>query len=74
MEETPKLRPGCTVRKFSSHAEQEAETIRYWRGQTIAQKMTAVAELVRDGYRLRGIDIHAERPDRTVRGVQREGR
>jgi hypothetical protein len=74
MEDTSEVRPGCTVRRFSSHAEQEAETIRYWRGRSAAEKMTAVTEMAEYAYRMRGIDVHAPRPKGPVVRVQRGGR
>lgn len=74
MQETVAVHPSRTIRRFSSHAEQEAETLRYWRGVPAAEKMTAVTELVEYAYRMRGIDVHAERPKGPVVRVQRGGR
>ena len=74
MEETVVVRPGCTVRKFSSHAEQEIETMRYWASRSAAEKMTAVAELAEYAYKMRGIDVHAQGPKGPVVRVQRGGR
>lgn len=74
MEESVTVRPGCTVRKFSSHAEQELETMRYWADRSVAEKMTAVTELAEYAYKMRGIDVHAPRPKGPVVRVQRGGR
>ena len=71
MEEAIALRPGCTIRKFSSHEEQEIETIRYWAGRSPAEKMTAVTELAEYAYKIRGINVHARRPKGPVVRVQR---
>lgn len=71
MEQAIHVDPGRVIRRFSSHAEQETATQLYWASRSIAEKMTAVAELVRDGYLLRGIDIYAEGSDRVIRRVQR---
>ena len=71
MEEMTNMRPGLQIRRFSSHEEQRRETARFWNAQSIDYKMSIVAELVHDAYMLRGIDIDAQRPDRSVRGVQR---
>jgi len=71
MQEWVAADPSRTIRRFKSHEEQEAETQRYWASRTIAEKMVVVAELVRDGYLLRGIDIYAEGSDRSIRRVQR---
>jgi hypothetical protein len=74
MEETVAVRPGCTVRKFSSHAEQEIETMRYWAGRPVSEKVTAVTELAEYAYKMRGIDVHASGPKGPVVRVQRGGR
>ena len=70
--------PSRTIRKFASHEEQALETARYWAGRTIAEKMQATAELVRNGYRARGIDVDAPemslRASRAITRVQRERR
>ena len=68
------VRLSRAIRKFSSFEEQERETRRYWAGRTIAEKMQATAELVRDGYRARGIDVDAPGAARTIVRVQREKR
>ncbi len=70
MQEWVATDPSRTIRRFNSHEEQEAETMRYWKGRSIGEKMQAVAELVRDGYLLRGIDIYAERPKRSIRRIE----
>ena len=74
MAETVQTRPGCVVRRLGSHAEQEAETRRYWRQQSVADKMTAVTELAEYAYKMRGIDVHAQGPKGPVVRVQRGGR
>ena len=55
--------------KYKEHHE-----LRYWRGVSAAQKMTAVTELVETAYGMRGVDVHAERPKGPVVRVQRGGR
>ena len=67
-------KPTRVIQKFASFEEQELATIRYWAGRTIAEKMQATAELVRDGYRARGIDVDVTGADRTIRKLQREER
>lgn len=74
MGETAKVRPGCTIRRFSSHEEQDIETMRYWAGRSAAEKMTAVTELAEYAYGMRGIDVHAQGPKGPVVRVQRRGR
>lgn len=62
------------IRRFTSHAEQEAETMRYWRGRPVAEKMTAATELAEYAYGMRGIDVHAPGPKGSIVRVQRGGR
>ncbi len=69
-EEQP-VRPSRVIRKFASFEEQDLETRRYWAGRTIAEKMQATPELMRDGYRARGIDVDAPGWPRTIVKVQR---
>lgn len=74
MPETVEVHPSRTIRRFASHAEQELESLRYWSSVSAAEKMTAVTELVESGYRMRGVDVHAERPKGPVVRIQRGGR
>jgi hypothetical protein len=63
-----------TIRRFKSHEEQDIETMRYWAGCSAAEKMTAVTELAKYAYKMRGIDVHAPGPKGPVVRVQRGGR
>ena len=74
MQEWVATDPSRTIRRFDSHEEQEAETMRYWRDRPVAEKMTVVTELAEYAYRMRGIDVHAERPKGPVVRIQRGGR
>ena len=74
MAETLEVRPSRQIRRFTSHEAQEIETMRYWRGKSAAEKMTAAAELAEYAYRMRGIDVHAQRPKGPVVRIQRRGR
>jgi hypothetical protein len=58
------------VCKFVSHEEQEAETIRYWNQRSIEEKMQATAELIEYAYRQRGMDVHAQRSNRSLVRLQ----
>jgi len=64
-----------TVRKVTDHAELEAETYRYWRSRSPAERYQATWELSVDQYRdynrRKGIP-DAERSARTVTRVQRK--
>ncbi len=63
MEVSSPLYTNRQIRRFSHHAEQEAETIRYWNARSIAEKMRATADVITSSYRQRGIDLHAQRSD-----------
>jgi hypothetical protein len=71
MQEVVATDPSRTLRRFSSHEEAEAETIRYWNERSISEKMRATAEIIEYAYRQQGIDIHAQRSDRSLVRVQR---
>lgn len=60
-----------SVRWISDRKEQDAESYRYWQSRTTAERMQAVAELVRDGYASKGIDADAQGSKRTLVRVQR---
>lgn len=74
MASTPEVRTTRVIRRFRSHEEQEAETMRYWRERSVAEKMTAATELAEYAYRMRGIDVHARGPKGPVVRFQRGGR
>ena len=63
-----------TVRVFKNRWEQEDETRRYWLTKSIAEKMEETASLVRYAYGLQGIDVDAQRSERTIVRVQRPRR
>ncbi len=74
MQEWVAADPSRTIRRFSSHEEQDIETMRYWAGCSVAEKMTAVTELAEYAYKMRGIDVHAQGSKGPVVRVQRGGR
>jgi hypothetical protein len=55
-----------TIRRITDFKEQQAETYRYWQSRTVAERMEAVAEIVRDAYLTRGIDVEAQPMDKTI--------
>ena len=69
-----KQAPSRVVRVFRSHREQEDATRLHWLGKSIAEKMEETASLVRYAYALQGIDVDAQRPERTVVRIQRPQR
>ncbi len=60
-----------TVRVFRNSREQEDETRAYWLDKTVAEKMAHTADLVRNAYRLQGIDVDAQGSKRSVVVLQR---
>jgi hypothetical protein len=60
-----------TIRRVTSFDEQQAETYRYWQGRPDHGRMEAIAEIVRDAYALKGIDLDARGSERTLVRVQR---
>jgi len=60
-----------TVRKVTDLKEQQLETYRYWQTRTAAERMEAVAEIVRSAYLAKGIDISKRQSDKTLRHVAR---
>jgi hypothetical protein len=55
-----------TIRRVTDFKEQQAETYRYWQSRTVAERMEAVAEIVRDVYWMKGIDIDSLPMDKTI--------
>lgn len=71
---TPPQKANRIVRVFRNRREQEDETRRYWLTKSIAEKMEETASLVRYAYSLQGIDVDAQRSERTVVRIQRSWR
>jgi hypothetical protein len=55
-----------TIRRVTDFKEQQAETYRYWQSRSIAERMEAVAEIVRDVYLMKGIDLDSQPMDKTI--------
>jgi len=60
-----------TIRRVIDLKEQRMETYRYWRSRTAAERMEAVAEIVRDVYHTKGIDLDSLPPDKTLVRIDR---
>jgi hypothetical protein len=60
-----------TIRRVTDFEEQRAETYRYWQSRTAAERMEAVAEIVREAYLTRGIDVENEPMDKTIVRLER---
>ena len=60
-----------TIRRVTDFKEQRAETYRYWQSRTVAERMEAVAEIVRDAYLTKGIDVDTQPMDKTLVRLER---
>ena len=60
-----------TVRRFSSHEEQEESDLRYWSTQPLSAKVDVVAELAQYFAEVNHIDLYAQGPKRLVTRAQR---
>ena len=59
-----------TIRRVTDLKEQRMETYRYWRSRSVGERMEAVAEIVRDAYSLKGIDLDSRPPNKTIVRIQ----
>lgn len=59
-----------TIRRVTDLKEQRMETYRYWRSRSVAERMEAVAEIVRDAYSMKGIDLASVSPNKTIVRIQ----
>lgn len=71
MANTPETHMRRVIRRFTSHEEQEAETMQYWRERSVSEKMSAATELAEYAYRMRGIDVNAQGPKGPIVRIQR---
>jgi hypothetical protein len=71
MQEYVATDPSRTIRRFSSHEEQEHEDLLFWSRQPVSVKVQAVAELAEYFARTHKIDIDAQGPKRIALRVQR---
>jgi hypothetical protein len=60
-----------TIRRVTDFKQQQDETYLYWQSRTAAERMEAVAEIVRDVYRMKGIDLDSMPMDKTIVRVER---
>lgn len=66
----PTADPTRQLRRFNNFQEVEDGNIRYWNERNLGEKMRATAEIIEWAYRQKGIDIHAEGPDRSLVRIQ----
>jgi hypothetical protein len=71
MTDVKTVSPSRMLRRFSSHAEQEVETRRYWKGRPAKERFQVVEEMAEQYCRMRGIDIDAQGPKGLTVRVQR---
>ncbi|MDP9039213.1 MAG: hypothetical protein M3O02_08070 [Acidobacteriota bacterium] len=71
MQEWVAADPSRTIRRFTSHQEQEEAGLRYWRDQPLAEKVKAVAELAQYFAAIHKIDLDAQGPKRIAVRLQR---
>jgi hypothetical protein len=60
-----------TIRRVTDLKAQRLETYRYWRSRSCAERMEAIAEIVRDAYRAKGIDLDLRPSDKSLVRVER---
>ncbi len=60
-----------TIRRVTDFKAQRLETYRYWRSRPCAERMEAVAEIVRSAYLSKGIDLDQLPSDKTLKRVER---
>ena len=60
-----------TIRKVTDAKSQLVETLRYWQSRPDYERMEAVAEIVREAYAWKGVNLDAEGSERSLTRIQR---
>jgi hypothetical protein len=60
-----------TLRRVTDLKEQRLETYHYWQSRSCAERMDAVAEIIRGAYLAKGIDLDHRPSDKTLVRVER---
>ncbi len=63
-----------SIHIVTDRKEQDAENYRYWHSRPSYERMEAIAEIVRDAYTMKGINLDAQGSKRTLVRVQRAQR
>lgn len=63
-----------TIRKYASLAEMKADEYRYWQSRPVHERIAAIEELTKEGYRMKGLGPDAFRLQRTVVHFERAPR
>jgi len=61
------------IRKVTDLKAQRQETYRYWRRRSVAERMNAIEEVVREAYFAKGIDLNSRPSNRMLVRVVRHG-
>jgi hypothetical protein len=64
---------GRTIRRITDPKVQRLEAYRYWQSRTVAERMEAVDEVVREAYFAKGIDLRLRPSNRKLVHVIRPG-
>jgi hypothetical protein len=62
-----------TIRRVTDLKVQREETYEYWRNRSTAERMNAVAEIVRNVYSLKGVDLDSLASDKKLVRLQIPG-
>jgi hypothetical protein len=65
------MRINRTIRRVTDLKAQRLETYRYWQSRPCAERIEAVAEIVRGAYLAKGIDLELRPSDKTLVRVER---
>ena len=60
-----------TLRRVTDFKEQRAETYRYWQSRPLSERLGAVADIARESYLFKGIDIDVRPSDKTIVRMER---
>ena len=55
-----------TIRRYDSFDEMKADEYRYWQSRPIHERVAAVSELTKEGYKMKGVKPDAFRLQRTL--------
>jgi len=59
------------IRKVTDQKSQLVETLSYWQSRPDYERMEAVAEIVREAYAWKGVNLDAEGSERSLTRIQR---
>ncbi len=65
------MRADKTIRRVTDRSEQNLETYRYWQSRSIADRIEAVTEIIRDSYFAKNVDLDQRPSDKTLVRIER---